>query len=773
MYQDLVENIGVLLERIEKYEPLITEGLMTEAEAAAAAEITASLEEIDRQADNLLEGLLSYADMLKSIEGEYGKIARKSTNPFAGKYDTIRTSLEAMITKFDGAQSAVKGYAQQNFGNVFSDDAIGGRQSVAGLAWRGINSFFGGDSKKKESLQRLAAVAAEFSKIHLMAQSTIRGMARGVKYAEKEQKLDDNELPIIGQISPKMLSSLEKSISSEVKGKGSGFFGKLASKFNIFSQDVDDLLGLKESQVMYAFFGMTPAMLLAIGKAITSMGNDINNIAASMKSFGKAQAKAELEAKKAKKASDAVYAKYSAPIDAADIVTPKDDKEAISTVFADRTVQNSIKKVTMKKGKAKGSNPEASGLLDAYDPMLKESVHNFSMNDLMFEHDELIREERDGMEEMILEYLSLLDEGTILEREDIKEISQLILEAKPRRKRRRKGSTPKKSTPKKSTPKKSTPKSTPKKDTKGDDKKASKAKYKKVRSQAKKDFGIQVKKVDDEKSTPKQAKTKIGNIEKNALRNKDVKKYADRKRNIQKDADSFERKVDKENKENKAGGDEEENKGGGTEEKKQYQRVKKNTQKDVNIQVDKVDKEKSTPEQAHKKVDNIEKSALKTKAIKKNKDRTRNIKAIADKADAAIDREDKENETGEEVENELPEVPEDGGGDDAATEDGADGSDDGGTGGGVSDDGEAEEQTEEEAEEAAAKEEELAATENEANLETYSSTVDILMDKFVETEVAGSADTAEEMAQNAVKQLPESKSLFDRWARIAGLEKLK
>jgi chemotaxis protein histidine kinase CheA len=84
--------------------------------------------------------------------------------------------------------------------------------------------------------------------------------------------------------------------------------------------------------------------------------------------------------------------------------------------------------------------------------------------------------------------------------------------------------------------------------------KASKKKYQKVRRNAKKDYGIQVQKVDDEKTTVAKAKKKIRNIEKAALSTTAVKANADRKRNIKNDADSFEKKVDKEDKENASGG---------------------------------------------------------------------------------------------------------------------------------------------------------------------------------------------------------------------------
>ena len=50
---------------------------------------------------------------------KYDDLARTDTGVFAGKFDTISSSLNAMIEKITGAQTAVKGYAQQNFGNVF------------------------------------------------------------------------------------------------------------------------------------------------------------------------------------------------------------------------------------------------------------------------------------------------------------------------------------------------------------------------------------------------------------------------------------------------------------------------------------------------------------------------------------------------------------------------------------------------------------------------------------------------------------------------------
>ena len=88
-------------------------------------------------------------------------------------------------------------------------------------------------------------------------------------------------------------------------------------------------------------------------------------------------------------------------------------------------------------------------------------------------------------------------------------------------------------------------------------KKTSKKKYRNVRKKAKKDYGIQVKKVDDEKTTVDKANKKIDNIEKNALTNKDVQKFPKRKQNIQDDANDAEADVKKEDQENKKEGGQE------------------------------------------------------------------------------------------------------------------------------------------------------------------------------------------------------------------------
>ena len=94
-------------------------------------------------------------------------------------------------------------------------------------------------------------------------------------------------------------------------------------------------------------------------------------------------------------------------------------------------------------------------------------------------------------------------------------------------------------------------------------------------------------------------------------------------------------------------------------------------------------------------------------------------------------------------------------------------------------------------EEIAAEEEqkaELEKTENPENVQAYSDTVEQLMDKFVDTEIADSADQAEQMAGDAVMQLPTkeemekaaadamakrvgvAESVLDRWSKLAGLE---
>ena len=85
----------------------------------------------------------------------------------------------------------------------------------------------------------------------------------------------------------------------------------------------------------------------------------------------------------------------------------------------------------------------------------------------------------------------------------------------------------------------------------------SKKKYQSVRKKAQKDYGIQVKKVDDEKTTVDKAEKKIDNIETNALKSKDVQKFSKRKENIKGDADKAKTDVKKEDQENKAGSDKE------------------------------------------------------------------------------------------------------------------------------------------------------------------------------------------------------------------------
>jgi len=154
-----------------------------------------------------------------------------------------------------------------------------------------------------------------------------------------------------------------------------------------------------------------------------------------------------------------------------------------------------------------------------------------------------------------------------------------------------------------------------------------KSKYKKVRSQAKKDYAVQIKKVDDEKTSAKEAKKKIGNIEKNALGSKVVRGVPKRSKAISRDADKAELKVDRENKENKQGAEGTDN--------KNIEKIRQAIRKQI---VKSIDKATKNPDKymSDKKPGRIKKAAFKKKKYsytnKKGKKTSTSPRAIARKA---------------------------------------------------------------------------------------------------------------------------------------------